>query len=577
MHHKRLLQSALVVGGVMMLLMHVGFFAPLDERVSDAFFSPRSVSSDIVIVAIDDASLAELGQWPWDRQVFADFVTALAPHKPQALGIDVIFAEPSRFGDGSDDVRFAQAIASSDMPIVLASEASGVAIENGVVSAPTFVEPLTSFLAAGVLSAPTNLIIDNDGIARRVPLVVTNSVTNEAVQTFGHQLARVVGNSGERNGIERIAYAQPTGAVRRISFARALAEPELLANKIVLVGATAPSLHDEQQTPVDRGTVMPGVEIQAHIVDMLLRDVRLVDIPRALALLLVLCAALLSFACFVVFRRSVEPLIANAIVIVLVAFVSNMLFDSGIVVPAGSLLTTLGITTFTLFAYRYVHNRKETRVIYDAFKRYVSPPVLKEILRHPEKVVFGGEERIVTVLFCDIRSFTTLSESMSATDLVALLNRYFAVMSAEIIATGGVIDKYIGDAIMAFWGAPLDDENHATNAVRAAQGMLRALEALNKELVAEGKAPIAIGIGLASGPAVVGNIGSDERVDYTAMGDTVNTAARLEGLTKEYKQSIVVSQKTKDLIGDAFETQPLGEVKVKGKTVGVGIHGVRVH
>lgn len=564
---------ALVVGVLAVVGARAGVFSALNERLNDSFFSPRPISQDIVIVAIDDASLTTIGQWPWDRSVFADFIDAVSPHTPRTVGIDVIFAESSRRGVFDDD-RLALSISQSNTPIILASEASGLTIEAERVVTPVFVSPLQSFIAAGALAAPTNLIIDRDGIARRAPLDIESLVTRDAVPTFASQIVQAGGNDVSRTGLERIAYAQPTGGVRRISFARALNEPELLANKIVLVGATAPSLHDEQQTPIDHGTVMPGVEIQANIVDMLISDRSLNDIPQPLSFTLVFFMPFVVLLGFTFFRRSVEPLIANAVIAIVIVIGSNNLFDMGVAVPSAALLIVAIVTTLILFAYRYVHNRRETRAIYDAFKRYVSPTVLKEILRHPEKVVFGGEERTVTILFCDIRSFTTLSESMSATDLVTLLNRYFAAMSKEIIATGGVIDKYIGDAIMAFWGAPLDDEDHAVHATRAAQGMVRALEVFNKELASEGKAPIAIGIGLASGPAVVGNIGSDERVDYTAMGDTVNTASRLEGLTKEYKRQLIVSHKTKELLGDEFETEPLGEVMVKGKTVGISIHAV---
>lgn len=195
----------------------------------------------------------------------------------------------------------------------------------------------------------------------------------------------------------------------------------------------------------------------------------------------------------------------------------------------------------------------------------MSPRVLEEILVDPAKVALGGEEREVTVLFSDIRGFTTLSEKTSPQELVRILNKYFSRMSAEIVNREAVLDKYIGDAIMAFWGAPLEDTMQADHALAAGQGMIIALHKLNEELRAAGDPEIAIGIGIHTGPAVVGNIGSEFRFDYTLIGDTVNVASRLEGLNKEHKTTLILSESTKSKLHSDHAFRSLGEVSVKGR------------
>ncbi len=208
------------------------------------------------------------------------------------------------------------------------------------------------------------------------------------------------------------------------------------------------------------------------------------------------------------------------------------------------------------------------------FSKYVSPQVLHTMLDNPSSVSLGGEEREITVLFSDIRGFTTLSEAVTPKELVRILNKYFTAMTGEVLRHGGVLDKYIGDAIMAFWGAPLSDAHQADHAVRAAQGMLVRLRVLNEELRAAGDPEIHIGVGIYTGPAVVGNMGSDLRFDYTAMGDTVNIASRLEGLNKEYKTEIIIGESTKEKLRDKVQFRSLGAVKVKGRNEPVLIYAV---
>ncbi len=208
------------------------------------------------------------------------------------------------------------------------------------------------------------------------------------------------------------------------------------------------------------------------------------------------------------------------------------------------------------------------------FSKYVSKDVLNEILSDPSKVALGGEEKEVTVFFSDIRGFTTISEKTTPKELVRILNTYFTAMTKEVLDNGGVLDKYIGDAIMAFWGAPIADPDQAENALKASLSMLEQLKELNKELRALGDPEIHIGIGLYTGPAIVGNVGSDLRFDYTVMGDTVNVASRLEGLNKEYKTEIIIGETTKNKIKGNYVFRALGSVAVKGRKEPLNIYTI---
>ncbi len=253
-----------------------------------------------------------------------------------------------------------------------------------------------------------------------------------------------------------------------------------------------------------------------------------------------------------------------------------MLFDFGFILPISNLIFAIIFSATALFVYRFLIVEKEKRQLRHTFSRYVSNEVVSEIMKNPEAIALGGEEREVTVFFSDIRGFTTISEGMSSPKLVAMLNRYFTLMTGEIIKNRGTLDKYIGDAIMAFWGAPLSDENQVDNALKTAVSMIAKLKELNKELTEEGLPEIKIGIGLFNGKAVVGNIGSTERLSYTAMGDTVNTASRLEGLNKEYGTQIIVGESVMKKAKDKYIFKFLGAVKVKGKNEEVNVYTIEV-
>ncbi|TSC91627.1 MAG: adenylate cyclase [Parcubacteria group bacterium Licking1014_17] len=581
-----ILGIGITAGVLVWLSFYVGLFKGFEYFIEDRLVSEKPVSPDILILSVDNESISRIGQWPWPRSVFARALDKMHDYKPAVLGIDVIFSEPSRFGS-ADDMVLSQAIGRSGFPVVMTEEASPLIIRKG--ESPFLAGNVISTLPiftknSNVALGHVNLVQDKDGVVRRLPYrIETNGPARlPPMVSFSSEVARLSGKDGASTaGIspsERIVYAGPPGSVRQISFYRILEEEYLvksLKNKIILIGATSPDLHDEKLTPVSKGTEMPGVEIQAQAVNMFLKGYRLFDIPDYLSALWVLLAAVIASLVFLILNRPLAPILANVGLGVIYSVAILLLFDAGKVANFLHINLAWTLPTILVPSYRYFAGEKEKQKMKRLFGKYVSKSVLNEILKNPDKVKIGGEEREITVLFSDIRGFTTLSEKMESVKLVSMLNRYFEAMTEQIIKYNGVLDKYIGDAIMAFWGAPIADEKQADNAIKAAKAMLKSLVKLNEELAAEGFPEINIGIGLHSGIATVGNFGSRARFDYTAIGDTVNVASRLEGLNKEYGMNIIISEITKQNIKENYEFKRIGNVTVKGRQEPINIYTIK--
>lgn len=543
------------------LSFSAGLFAGWENTIADALVFPKPIDPAMVIAAIDSESINRIGQWPWPREVFARAFRILEAASPKAVGFDVMLSEPSR-GGSADDAILAQALRDISYPIVFPAE---IVNEKPLV-------PLSAFTdAKNITLGHVNLILDTDGIVRKFSPAI------DLYEAFSAALARRVGVSfsGQDSAL-RIVYAAPPGSIRRIPLWRLIegGEEEAFRDKIVLIGATSPDLHDDQLTPFSHGEAMPGVEIQANIVNMFIKGYRATLLAGHWMYAWIWAVALFAALPFVIFRQSVVPLFFNLTLLIISVAVGILVTEQGIIPNfihpgLGVILGTSGI-----FGFRYMTAERDKREIRKVFSKYVSRDVLAQILEEPGKVALGGEEKEMTVFFSDIRGFTTLSEKTTPKELVATLNRYFTVMSEEVLINGGVLDKYIGDAIMAFWGAPVGDLDQADNAVRAAKGMMRKLTQLNGEQRARGEPEINIGIGIYTGPAVVGNIGSVERFDYTVIGDTVNVASRLEGLNKQYGTNIIIGESTKDKCRGKYRFRALGSVEVKGRKEPLAVYAV---
>ncbi len=570
----------LLVGGAVGVLCAAGFLSGAlsswSNRVTDRFFVPRTPDASIVIVAIDDTSLQRVGRWPWDRSVHAELIQDIASGGPVAIGYDVNFPEPQ---DEVNDTALADAVRAAGTVVLPAELTLGRGMGDRTVSVGAALTPLPAIIDAAAGIGHTNVTPDEDGVVRRLPLDVRSSdpTVSFTWPSFSEVLASLAGRlppiqtiPQDTQGLLRIFYyGAPERTFPTVPASAVLSgaiQPSLFAGKIVLVGATAPDLHDEQLTSVG---VMPGVEIHASLLGTLIERHWLQDVPAWItALLLLLIGILCGLIVPAVRTRWSTTLIVLLWIGTLVG--TFALFDRGWVFdllwPTIAFAAGYGAVTLE----RRLAAERSRREIKGMFSRYMSPSVVEALLADPSKLAMGGTRRRMTVFFSDIRGFTSIAESMRPERLVKVLNAYLDRMTDIVFAHGGVLDKYIGDAVMAFWNAPVDQPDHARRAVLTALAMRTALEEMNLAHKF-GKTTLRIGVGIHTGDMVVGNIGGHARVDYTVIGDSVNLASRMEGLTKEYGVDILISEATAAEVGDEVLTRKLDVAAVKGKKEPVGL------
>ncbi len=591
--------------------------------------------SQILIVDIDESSLDRIGQWPWPRTRIADLIARITADGAVAIGIDVLFPEYDRMSPGelaklleTDDPAVAErlkALPSNDQKLAEAFAASRVvlgqsgfhkknpqwhaAIEQRHAFAVSGPEP-QPFLdgypgiirnipelekaAAGL--GMVSIRPDIDGVIRRLPLVVMAedgimpSLSLELLRAATGQTTILMrtGNAGV-NSLVLAGAEFPTDTAAKawlhfrphdpgifISAADVLEGKSAaggFAGKLVLIGSSATGLFDLKATPVDPS--MPGVELHAQLVSAMLGN-QLLQRPSWAVGAEVLLTIVLGLLMIALLPRlgARWTLVAGAAAAAGIAGGSWWLFtNSGIILDfAFPLLGTLAVTAAMIVA-GYLNEEVQRRQIRAAFGQYLSPELVNQLAENPERLVLGGETRSMSIMFSDVRGFTAISETYkdNPQGLTALINRLLTPLSAAVVQQRGTIDKYMGDNIMAFWNAPLPDEDHAGNACRAAFDMLSALDKLNAEREGETGPdglpvkPLKVGIGINTGQCVVGNMGSDLRFDYTVLGDCVNLASRLEGQTKGYGVKLIVGEHTAELLKGRFALLPLDRIRVIGK------------
>jgi len=337
-------------------------------------------------------------------------------------------------------------------------------------------------------------------------------------------------------------------------------------DKIVFIGTTSPDLHDSYLVPTSYGKQMPGVEIHANILQTMLTRNFLHNQKTWSVYLMILLFCLLT-AGIIYISKSKVWLTALILFLIIITyfFISMFFFKRGLILNMVYPVISIVLSSISLFSFFYVVEEKNKKWVTDIFGKYVAKDVVNELMKNPDKIKLGGEKREVTLFFSDIRGFTTISEKLTPVKLVHLLNEYLTEMTNIIIKNKGLVDKYMGDAIMAFWGAPLREKNHAKLACISSLEMIEKLSVLNEKLRKNKLPEINIGIGLNTGKVVIGNMGSNERFDYTAMGDAVNLASRLEGLNKEYGTQIIVGETVYAKVKKNFKFRELDYVMVKGK------------
>lgn len=559
---RKLFQGVLIgviLASLLSLLFYLGVLASWQERLTDLLFTPRRTSSDIAIIAIDDKSIQSIGRWPWDRAVEARLINLLKnpPNKPKAIGIDISFLEPSN--PASDNL-----LASSlrDSNSVLAAEEV-----NGKI-----LLPLEIFSQNSAGFGIVNTQADIDGIARRVDTKFEG--------LYDHFTVSILKASGGNLALPqslRINFSGPPKTFNYYSFIDVLngTVPALtFKDKIVLIGATAPDLHDDQIVPVSNKSPMPGVEIHANIVQMLKDKRFLMDQSRTATIGIIFAIGIILSA-ILMFLPVVLGAILTGLALTLYLAYASLSFDRGLVLNIIYPLLAVILVLIANILIKYFTESRLKAFIRKAFSYYLSEPVLNEILKNPGKLKLGGERKELTVLFSDIKGFTSISEKVEVEKLTSLLNRYLTAMTNIVFDNSGVLDKYIGDALMAFWGAPVES-NHAYLACKTALEMQSGIQSLKETWKKEaGISDFEVRIGINTGEMTVGNMGSHSRFDYTVIGDNVNLGSRLEGINKEYGTRIIISEGTYEKVKGRVIARKLDQVAVKGKQKAVSIYELR--
>ncbi len=545
--------------------------------------APGEADLPITLVAIDDESLGALGQWPWPRGTHANLLAKLKDAGVAIAAFDVVFAENDR--DPVQDAAFAKAIRDFGGPVVLA--ASQEFRDTRYARQWVRVDPTPNLQAAGALTGLASVTLDTDGVLRKVP-TSQGAFWLAIVTAFDKAHPGVVKNLSVTES-DRIRYLGPPQTFTTIPYHRLLDPEKLLSpnwrdvlrDNIVIVGrvtTTAVELNlvesDMFRTPFTQATGLytPGAEVQATIVHNMITASRIREADATHALLLVLTVTALSWFAM----RSWSPLRSSVATVGLVGLVGalawSLLQFQRVWLPAGAGGAT-AILAFVLEGLRsYLGEQARRAEIRRAFATYVSPALVDEIIANPDALKLGGDRRDITILFTDLAGFTSLAEKLPAEEVAALLNRHLSEMTDIVIAHGGTVDKFIGDAVMAFWGAPIADPEQSRHALEAAVAMQAATARFGAQLAKEGGPEIRMRVGLHRGECIVGNLGGNARFEYTAIGDAVNLASRLEGANNAYGTGILASDAVVDAVAGVIAVRPVDVVRVKGRSQPVSLY-----
>jgi len=579
----------------------------------------------------------DLGRFPWPRDVYRDLLNYLERARPRAITFDILFIERDKSAEGpARDQDFVEATRGLGNVIhaievddtVNRTPKSSIAQEyqlsTEVEEHSSIKLPFDSLAKASRMLGSTFMALDADGPVRRlVPFVRQGSTHYPALaiatamvalnlQPTDIRLDSAGLHLGERliplmevrpEYAERIrtrhmlvnyrgpAYADPerkTTTYRSYRFCdvylselqieageKPSVDPQVFRDKIIFIGTTAAGLHDLFQTPFGSEGKMPGMQIHASVVDNILSRSFLRP-ARPVWSVALLVVSTLFVGLLGVYLGFWWALLACLIVGFSGAGAAALSFRNGIWLPCVPTVAGLIIAQFSSVAYKYFVEDRAKRQVKALFSRYVSPAVVRELIEDPSKARLGGHRREMTVLFSDIRGFTTFSEAGKPEDVIKQLNEYFSRMVELLFQHQGTLDKFVGDMIMGLFNAPVLDPEHADHAVQMALAMLRELRVLNERWRSEGRPTFDIGVGVNTGDMIVGNVGSERTLSYTVIGDNVNLGSRLESLNKEFKSHIIISEFTKNKIKGSYFIRPLGSAKVKGKTKEVSIFEVCV-
>jgi adenylate cyclase len=569
--------------------------------------APPAVPEDVMTVLVDEKSISKYGRWPWDRKLQADLIKKVLKGRPKAAAVDIFYSEPqSPEADGAlaevlhtfrDRLAVALSFEVEDGK-VFDGEIDDVLYDHAVsiIKNHKFMNSSDQYSAFRVLLPPepiagsatyghVNSLADLDGKIRRENLyikygdeyffslgvktaAIAKNVEMEKISVIGLTGVDMDGTilPADKFGRLHINYYGKEGTIRHVSAADVLSgqiSGDRFRDKIVLIGTSAIATYDLKVTPFSAN--MPGVEKNATVVANIINGDYINKSPQYFDLIIVILSG--TFALLMGRTKKASRFILFYIVLTTFIILSNQAAFTYLNTRVNLLYPLLSVLSTGSFirSYRYFVEEKKARETRRMFSSYVTETVVKELIENPEMAKLGGARREVTVLFSDIRGFTNFSEKYEPEDVVAILNEYLTTMTDIIFRWEGTLDKFIGDAIVAFWGAPMKQKNHAELAVRCALDMNSRMRELQEKWVSEGRAPLAMGIGLNSGEAIVGNIGAEgKKMDYTVIGDNVNTGSRVESLTRKFETDILMTERVLQKITVPVESNIIGHVSISG-------------
>ena len=595
-----------VITCLVLLTVHMGDSTPVEILRLKQFDLLQQTdttvrSSDVGIVTIDERAMEKYGQWPWKRDVLADIIWNLREAGANIIVLPILLAEQDRLGG---DETLADALFQNG--VVIAQVGSGQVNRGGIPRGVAKIgDPIPYLFEWGGMLGPIPLLGQNadgvgvlntvpeiDGVVRRLPLMM--SIGEEVYPSIAVEVLRVAtGNpsyqvKANAGGIVAVRVKGfpiiQTDESARIwlrwnktfdEISAAETDFSAFAGRMVIIGATAEGLggfiasptgpmHNYMPSAVSLQTMLDGETIQRPY------WARLAEFSATLLLGLFIIIAARFFA----YRWAAMSIIWSAMALLGGSYYlwTTQLLLLDITMPIVSLV----LVGFHAIFLRFILEFRQKQQIKKQFGTYLSPDLVAKLQKNPELLQLGGDSRELSIMFTDVRGFTTISEHYGedVQGLTKIMNRYMTAMTKKIIENNGTLDKYIGDAQMAFWNAPLDNDNHAEDSVRTALAMMESLDEFNNEIVSEGIPAFGMGLGINTDTVVVGNMGSDQRFDYTCLGDGVNTAARLEGQSKNYGVKILLGPKTAEAVKDDYTILELDNIAVKGKTVGVQIYTV---
>lgn len=613
-------------GILAIMLGHLQLLGWLDHRIGDwrirQLAAPAKGTDQVATIIVDQNSLSEAQDlfgisWPWPREIYSYILSFCQRAGVKAIAFDLVYTESSTHGV-EDDARFAAALSNAPpalLALTLGKQASKamqwpnnlqqpIHIQQQPASiwpswqttSATFPIPVLRNAAQGlgnVLAKP-----DSDAVFRNIaPFALfdeqlipalgigTYLIGNSTTSVFVSKHEIKLGNQAiplSPTGHTRLRYRGPSQTHQAFNATAILQselqiaegstpaiDPESLRDKYILFGLTAPGLMDLKPTPV--GKTYPGVEVHATLLDNLISNDFYADIASTWVSIIAIVFAILGALSIRKIQKVTISALAFPIFIIAPIALAFALDPLNVWFPAGSSITASTLSLLGALLLNYATEGRQKRYIKGAFKQYISPEVIERLLDDPSKLQLGGEERNLSIFFSDIQGFTTISEKLTPTKLTKLLNEYLTAMTDIILAAGGTIDKYEGDAIIAFWNAPLAQKDHATRAVQAAMDCQNKLQDMQADIRARYGCEVHARIGINTGMVVVGNMGSNQRFDYTFLGDAGNLASRLEGINKQFGTSVLISQYTREQLSANMPLREIATVRVVGKNEPVTI------